>query len=290
MENILEVENLNKIYSDSHFELKDITFSIPYGSIVGIIGENGAGKTSTMAAILGTSKKDSGTIKIFNQEMDYLNNKLKERIGVVFEQMNFSNNVNVVQLSNVLSHIYQKWDKEKYFHYIDTFSLPKKEKVGNFSRGMSMKLSIAVALSHNTKLLILDEATAGLDPKARNEMLDVFLDFVKDKNQSILLSSHITSDIEKIADELIFIKKGEIVLQTSKNELLDNFAIVQCKPTEWKQIDSNVTVSYRNKEHMLEVLVSDKHSLPASFQIKEYSLDEITLLLMEGDHHEGTNS
>ncbi|MEK3906720.1 ABC transporter ATP-binding protein [Oceanobacillus sp. FSL W7-1309] len=286
MENILEVENVNKIYPDSTFELKDITFSIPYGSIVGFIGENGAGKTSTMNVILGALKRNSGSIKIFNQEMDYSNIELKEQIGVVFDQMNFSKNVNVIQLSNMLSYIYQQWDKEKYFYYIEVFSLPKKVKIGKFSRGMSMKLSIAVALSHNTKLLILDEATGGLDLKGRNEMLGVFLNFVKDKNRSILLSSHITSDIEKIADNLIFIKKGKIILQISKKELLDNYAIVECKPTELDQLDSGITVSCRNKSNMLEVLVSDKHILPASFPIKDNSLDGITLLLMEGDLNE----
>lgn len=186
----------------------------------------------------------------------------------------------------MLSYIYQQWDKEKYFYYIEVFSLPKKVKIGKFSRGMSMKLSIAVALSHNTKLLILDEATGGLDLKGRNEMLGVFLNFVKDKNRSILLSSHITSDIEKIADNLIFIKKGKIILQISKKELLDNYAIVECKPTELDQLDSGITVSCRNKSNMLEVLVSDKHILPASFPIKDNSLDGITLLLMEGDLNE----
>lgn len=286
MENILEVENVNKIYPDSTFELKDITFSIPYGSIVGFIGENGAGKTSTMNVILGALKKNSGSIKILNQEMDHSNIELKEQIGVVFDQMNFSKNVNVIQLSNMLSYIYQQWDKEKYFYYIEVFSLPKRVKIGEFSRGMSMKLSIAVALSHNTKLLILDEATGGLDLKVRNEMLGVFLNFVKDKNRSILLSSHITSDIEKIADNLIFIKKGKIILQISKKELLDNYAIVECKPTELDQLDSGITVSCRSKSNMLEVLVSDKHILPASFPIKDNSLDGITLLLMEGDLNE----
>lgn len=286
MENILEVENVNKFYPDSTFELKDITFSIPYGSIVGFIGENGAGKTSTMNVILGALKRNSGSIKIFNQEMDHSNIELKEQIGVVFDQMNFSKNVNVIQLSNMLSYIYQQWDKEKYFYYIKVFSLPKKVKIGKFSRGMSMKLSIAVALSHNTKLLILDEATGGLDLKGRNEMLGVFLNFVKDKNRSILLSSHITSDIEKIADNLIFIKKGKIILQISKKELLDNYAIVECKSTELDQLDSGITVSCRNKSNMLEVLVSDKHILPASFPIKDKSLDGITLLLMEGDLNE----
>ena len=290
MESLLEVNNLCKMYPNSQFELKDVTFSIPYGSIVGFIGENGAGKTTTMGAIVGTLKKDNGSIKVLNQEIKHSNRKIQDQIGVVFDQMNFSSHVNAIQLSNVLSHIYQQWDKEKYFHYIDVFSLPKKEKIGSFSRGMSMKLSIAAALSHNAKLLILDEATAGLDPIAREEILEVFLDFVKDKKRSILLSSHITSDIEKIADNLIFIKRGKIVLQTSKAELLHNYAVVQCMPHELQLIDPRVIVSYRHKADRLEVLVSEKHALPATFQRKNNSLDEITLLLMKGEYNEGTHS
>lgn len=283
MENILEVNNMNKSYRDSPFGIKDITFSIPYGSIVGFIGENGAGKSSTMGTILSTLQKDSGSIKIFNQELHPSNKNWKEQVGVVFDQMNFSSNVNVVQLSNVLRHIYEQWDQDKYFHYIDVFSLPTKEQIGSFSRGMSMKLSIAVALSHNPKILILDEATAGLDPVARKEVLEVFLDFVKDKGRSILLSSHITSDIEKIADILIFIKKGQIILQTSKRDLLNNYAIVQCMPSDLEKIDSCITVSYRNRADMVEVLVSNKHTLPTGIHIIESSLDEITLFLMEGE-------
>lgn len=290
MGNLLEVNKLCKMYPDSQFEVKDITFSIPYGSIVGFIGENGAGKTTTMGAIVGTLKKDKGSIKVFNQEIDHSNRKIIEHIGVVFDQMNFSSHINVIQLSNVLRHIYQQWDQEKYFHYIDVFSLPKKEKIGSFSRGMSMKLSIAAALSHNAKLLILDEATAGLDPIAREEILEVFLDIVKDKKRSIILSSHITSDIEKVANDLIFIKKGKILLHTSKEKLMHNYAVVQCMPHELQKIDSRLIVSYRHKAGVLEVLVSDKHALPASIQMKNNSLDEITLLLMKGENNERTHS
>lgn len=146
MESLLEVKNLCKMYPNSQFELKDISFSIPCGSIVGFIGENGAGKTTTMGAIVGTLEKDNGSIKLFNQEINQSNRKKKEQISVVFDQMNFSSHINVIQLSNVLSHIYQQWDREKYFHYIEVFSLPKKEKIGSFSRGMSMKLSISLML------------------------------------------------------------------------------------------------------------------------------------------------
>lgn len=283
MKYILEIENLNKSYPNSNFELKDVSFSLPYGAIAGFIGENGAGKTTTMGSIIGTLKKDSGYIKVFGEEMDFTKKKIKENIGVVFDNMNFSGNLDVMKLSKVLRGVYQQWDNEKFFHYIDRFSLPKKQKITGFSRGMSMKLSIAVALSHDAKLLILDEATSGLDPVAREEILEVFLDFVKDKNHTILLSSHITSDIEKVADSLIFIKKGQIILKVSKDELLNNYAVVQCKQNELKEINENSIIAYKNKEDHVEVLVSNKNNLPAGVHKKNFSIDDITLLLMKGE-------
>lgn|SRR5699024_5297844 len=285
MANILEVKNLNKVYSDSDFQLKDVTFSIPYGSIVGFIGENGAGKTTTMGTILGTLKKNSGYIEIFGDSMNDRNTDLKEGIGVVLDSMNFSANLDVAKLSKVMSGIYQQWDHEKYDDYIDLFSLPKKLKIKEFSRGMSMKLSLAVALSHNAKLLILDEATAGLDPVAREDLLEVFLDFVKDKQRSILLSSHITSDIEKVADDLIFIKKGEIILKVGKEELLDNYAILQCDLSKLKEIEKSSMIAYKNKGDDVDVLVANKNDLPVGFHQykKNFSIDEMTMLLMRGE-------
>lgn len=283
MENILEVNNLNKAYPNSDFQLKDVTFSIPCGSITGFIGENGAGKTTTMGTILGTLKRNSGNIKILGETMDDNKTTIKEDIGVVFDSMSFSGNLNVTKLSKVMNGVYQQWDHAKYEHYTDLFSLPKKQKIQGFSRGMSMKLSLAVALSHDAKLLILDEATAGLDPVAREELLEVILDFVRDKQRSILLSSHITSDIEKIADNLIFIKKGEIVLKAGKEELLNNYAILQCHSIELSNIDEKIIVAYKNKGADVEVLISNKHNLSTAFPQKNFSIDDITMLLMRGE-------
>lgn len=290
MSNILEVDGLRKVYAKSQFVLKDIDFSIPYGSIVGFIGENGAGKTTTMGAILGTLKKDRGAITILGKEVDVTKPKIREDIGVVFDDMNFSSHLNVDQLAKVMKNIYQQWDNDKYNHYIQLFSLPKKQKIAGFSRGMSMKLSIAVALSHGAKLLILDEATAGLDPVARDDILEVFIDFVKDKDHAIFLSSHITSDIEKIADELIFIKNGEIILKVNKDELLHNYAIVQCRSDTFHEINEDDVLAYITKDEMLNVLVSNKHGLPRGCQISDFTIDDITLLLMKGENNERTHS
>lgn len=283
MESILEVEDLKKSYSTTEFTLKDVSFSIPYGSIVGFIGENGAGKTTTMGTILGTLRRDDGEIHVFGEKMSNEKVDLKEAIGVVFDDINFSKNLNVLQLGKVFKHIYRKWNDEIYQHYLGLFALPKEEKIGSFSRGMSMKLSLAVALSHEAKLLFLDEATAGLDPVAREEVLEVLLEFVQNGKGSILLSSHITSDIEKIADTLIFIKDGQIILKVSKKILLEEYAVLQCNENEYRQMDSKNILAHYRKSDYIEVLVSCIANVPETCEQRKFSIDDVTLLLMRGE-------
>lgn len=193
MNNILVVKNLQKKYSDSEFTLSDVSFSIPSGSIMGLVGENGAGKTTTISAILNTLFKDGGSVEIFGKEMTDTSFDIRENIGVVFDAVNFSESLTAIQLNNVMKHLYKQWDNHQYLKLLHTFNLPTKKKIKTFSKGMAMKLALSVALSHHPKLLILDEATSGLDPIVRDEILDIFLDFVGDETHSILLSSHITS-------------------------------------------------------------------------------------------------
>lgn len=280
---ILEVEQLNKQYRDSAFALTDVSFSVPYGSIVGFIGENGAGKSTTMGSILGTLRKDTGSIQIFGEEMDSDNKNMKENIGVVFDDIHLSGGLTVNKLGKVFQNIYQQWDQKTFEAYTTLFSLPKNQKISGFSRGMSMKISVAVALSHDAKLLILDEATAGLDPAGRDELLDVLKEFVKGGNRSILLSSHITSDIEKIADSLIFIKGGKILLKIDKQILLEQYGILQCQDYELDQLDDHFIIAIKNNGDMVDVLVSDRHQVPQSMQTKKFTIDDITLLLMRGE-------
>jgi len=280
---ILEVEQLNKQYRDSAFALKDVSFSVPYGSIVGFIGENGAGKSTTMGSILGTLRKDTGSIQIFGEEMDPDNKNMKENIGVVFDDIHLSGGLTVNKLGKVFQNIYQQWDQKTFEAYTTLFSLPKNQKISGFSRGMSMKISVAVALSHDAKLLILDEATAGLDPAGRDELLDVLKEFVKGGNRSILLSSHITSDIEKIANSLIFIKDGKILLKVEKQVLLEQYGILQCQNHESDQLDDHFIIAIKNNGDMVDVLVSDRHQVPQSMQTKKFTIDDITLLLMRGE-------
>ncbi|MFK3937578.1 ABC transporter ATP-binding protein [Alkalihalobacillus sp. NPDC078783] len=283
MTNILEVQELNKLYEDSTFGLQDITFSIPYGSIVGFIGENGAGKSTTMGSILGTLQKDSGTIKMFGEEMDSSDVHLKEDIGVVFDTMKLVGGLNVAKLERVFREIYSNWSKETYFQLIQLFSLPKNKNVSSFSRGMSMKLSTAVALSHGAKLLILDEATAGLDAGGREDVLNVLKEFVKDQDRSILMSSHISSDIEQIADQLIFIKGGRILLQETKDNIRNTYGITQCDPVQYETIPSAIRVAKRGSSSFFDVLVSDKEKLPRALQTRPFTMDDVTLLLMRGE-------
>lgn len=290
MEHILEVKNVSKTYPNSQFQLKDLSFSIPYGSIVGFLGENGAGKTTTMGTMIGTLKKDSGSVKLFGKEISDQTLSVKEHIGVVFDQMNFSGKLNVKQLNRVFKGIYKAWKEQLFFAYIEQFSLPLHENIEGFSRGMSMKLSLAVALSHDAKFLLLDEATAGLDPVAREEMIEVLAGIVADGKRSILLSSHITSDIESIADELIFIKQGEIILQASARDVRENYAIVACNEEELNALNKDIIVCLRKKDELTEVLVTDKEKIPSSLPMKSNTLEAITVMIMKGDYYERSYS
>lgn len=290
MEYILQLKNINKSYLNSQFQLKNVSFSIPYGSIVGFIGENGAGKTTTMGTIIGTLKQDSGSVKLFGEDIKSHNRALKEHIGVVFDQMNFSEKLDVRQLNQVFKRMYKMWDEELFFDYMDRFSLPLEEMIGGFSRGMSMKLSLAVALSHDAKLLLLDEATAGLDPIARDEIIAVLSKVVQDEKRSILLSSHITSDIESIADELIFIKNGKIILQASAGYVRESYAVVTCNEEEINGLNKDIILCTRKKDRLIEVLVTDKGKVPSSIPIISNTLNAITIMIMKGDFYEWTHS
>lgn len=287
---ILALENVKKAYRKTSFHLNNVSFAIPYGAIVGFIGENGAGKTTTMGTIIGTLQKDSGSVKLFGEEVDQNNTTLKEQIGVVFDEMNFSGKLDVKQLNQVFKRMYQAWDEPLFFDYIGRFSLPFDEKVEGFSRGMSMKLSLAVALSHDAKLLLLDEATAGLDPVAREEIIEELQTIVEDGNRSILLSSHITSDIEAIADELIFIKHGEIVLQVSSQDVKENYGMIRCTEDEMKILHKEIVVCTRKKNGLLEVIVNNKEKVPSTLGFTPHTLDDITVLLMKGDSNEWSDS
>ena len=288
MNSTLILKNVNKKYEKSNFAIKDISFSVPEGSIVGFIGENGAGKSTTMNCILNVIRRDSGTIEIFGREMTDEDIDIRENIGVVYDSNNFPEYLTAKQLADILGRIYSKWDDFCFEQFLRRFGLPESQKIKSYSRGMSMKLAIAVALSHDSKLLILDEATSGLDPIMRDEILDVLLEFVKQENHSILLSSHITSDLEKIADYIVFIHNGEIILNKTKDELIYEYGVIRCSENDFHNILSEDILSSMKKDYQIDVLIKNRKLMEKKYKnliVDSVSLDEIMLLLVKGERN-----
>lgn len=286
MSNILELQQVSKAFPKSGFSLDQLSFSLPYGAICGFVGENGAGKTTTIGCILNTVRKDSGTVKLFGQEMLDGDTELREKIGVVYDGDNFPGFWTAGQLSWVMGGLYQQWDDALFQKYLDEFRLPSNQKIKHFSKGMTMKLAIAAALSHHPQLLILDEATGGLDPVMRDEMLDVFLGFVQDESHSILLSSHITSDLEKIADYITFIHDGKLIMNVPKNDLIYHYAVLRCRESQFLALEPADIVSYRKRDFQTDVLVSDGEKAQRKYRdvvVDHVSIDEIMLLLVKGE-------
>lgn len=271
--NALEVKNISKKYPG--FELKDINMVLPKGCIMGIIGENGAGKTTTIKAMLNIIKVDSGSINIF--ELDHIKEEtiIKENIGVVFDEMGFPKQFTPKHLNKMFKHIYKTWDEEQFFEYLTQFGLPHNRKSGRFSRGMQMKLQIAVALSHDAKLLILDEPTSGLDPIVRNEVLDIFLKYVENEEHSILISSHITSDLEKIADYITFIDKGSILFSDDRISIMESFGLLHVEKEKLKDIDREHVVGVRKSSFGADVLVKNPDKVKKKYP--DYSMDKPNL-------------
>ena len=286
MENILELQQVSKTFSKSNFALENVTFSLPYGSIMGFVGENGAGKTTTIGCILNTIAKDSGMVKLFGKEMTDADTDMREKIGVVYDGDNFPAYWTAAQLAKVMSGFYKQCDNILFQKFLKEYKLPANQKIKQYSRGMTMKLAIAVALSHHPQLLILDEATGGLDPVVRDEMLDTFLDFVQEEDHSILLSSHITSDLEKVADYITFIHNGKLIMTVSKNDLVYNYAVMRCKENQFLALDPADIIVYRKRDFQIDVLVSNGKEAQRKYKgvvIDHVSVDEIMLLLVKGE-------
>jgi len=282
----LEVSNLTKAYPGSDFRLDNVSFAVPQGSIMGFVGENGSGKTTTISCILNTLKPDSGVIKIFGEEMTDERTDIRDHIGVVFDAINFPEALTANKLASVFKDIYQHWDGGLFQHLLQRLQVPADTRIKDLSRGMTMKLATAVALSHGAKLLLLDEATSGLDPVVREEMLDLFLEFVEDEEHSILISSHITSDLEKIADYITFIHSGRIILTEDKDILLYQYGIARCTEDQFQSLDKSEYLSSRKRGFQVDVLISDKESFSRQHRditVDNTTIDEIMLLLVKGD-------
>ena len=225
MDNILEVSGLNKRYGD--FALKDISFYLPDGCITGFVGINGAGKTTTLRSILGLTNKVSGNIKFFGMNIDGNESKIKDRIGIVLDEGGFYDELTLSEMKNVIAPVYRNWCEQDFIDYMEQFSLNPKQKINTLSKGMRMKYALALALSHKAELLIMDEPTSGLDPLVRSQLLNILKDYMGKGGKGVFFSTHITSDLEKIADMLIMIDGGEIVFQEEKDQLLDSYRIIK---------------------------------------------------------------
>lgn len=287
MDYAIEINDLCKSYKNTTFKLQNVSFNIPRGTIMGFVGKNGAGKSTTIHTILNIINKDSGEVKFFGHEMSDQSISIRDDIGVVFDAINFSGELTPKKLEKVLKDIYKHWDTTLFFRYLERFAIPKDKKIKTFSRGMTMKLSISVALSHKAKLLILDEATAGLDPVVREEILDVFLEFVENENNSILVSSHISSDLEKISDYITFIDNGKIILAEKKDTLIYEYGIARMKESDVHKLEKSEYLAYRKRGLQFEVLVKNKHIFKKAYPnivVDNATIDEILpLLTKEGN-------
>lgn len=285
--NAIEVKDLTKRYDG--FTLDNLSFNVPGGSIMGFIGQNGAGKTTTINTILNIVKPDSGTVKVFGLDHIREEKEIKKHIAAVFDELPFDDRLTASDINVIMREIYDQWDSDKFFAFLDRFQLPKKKKFGKFSKGMKMKMQIAAALSHNAKLLIMDEATTGLDPVVRNEILDIFFEFLQDEEHSILMSSHITSDLEKIADSVTFIDKGKLLISGCKDDILESHAILRCSRADYEALDKSDIVSARINDFSIDVMVSDadgcRRRYPGIITDKA-NLDDIMLFYVNRDKKE----
>lgn len=276
----LKLDNVTKNYPD--FCLDKVSFVLPRGSIMGFIGENGAGKTTTIKLIMDLDRRDSGNITVLGLDNLVGLDNIKEHLGVVLDESCFPENLSALSVNKVLRSIYRTWDEEKYWSFIQKFSLPRTKKVKDYSRGMKMKLSMAAALSHETRLLILDEATSGLDPIVRDEIQDVFLDFIQDERNSIFFSTHIVSDLEKVSDYITLIHKGKIAFSQSKDELLETYGVLKCSEADFQTLDSALIKGYRKNSFGVEALVL-KDRIPGNFTVDRAGIEEIMLYYIKGE-------
>ena len=281
-ENICEIRNLSKRYGD--FALERVSFDIPRGAIVGLIGENGAGKSTTINCLLGEVAPDGGEIRIFGR--DLADESVRDRIGVVFDENHFPEIFTPAEIGRFMAGIYSDWDAGAYRSRLTNFGLPEDKKTGEFSRGMKVKLAFAVALSHNAEFLVLDEATSGLDPVVRDDILDALLEFVQDERHSVLVSSHITSDLEKIADYIAFLHRGKLVFCLPKDELADEYGVVHCGAADFERLEPEIVVAWRREEFQTRALVRNRvraaELLPDAI-VAPAELDEIMLFYAKGD-------
>lgn len=285
MDSILEVKNIEKTYPNNGFKLNKVNFDVPKGSIVGIIGENGSGKTTTLNLILGLKSKDGGSAKIFGREFNIDDIDTKEKIGVAFDEIYLPSNLNAKEISNIYKSIYNGWDEKYFFSNLSNFGIDNGKKIGDYSKGMQKMLSIVVAMSHSPELLILDEPTSSLDPVKRSEVLEKFQEYIENGERSIVFSSHITTDIEHICDHVVFINKGNLIFASPTIELLYENCIVRCTSESFNKLNKSNMIAYLQKNNQVVVLLKSRDDLDKSIDniiIENPTLEEIMNIYSKG--------
>lgn len=279
MDYLLNVKDLNKSYKDSEFTLSGLNLTIRPGEVVGLVGKNGSGKSTLINTLVGNRFPSSGEIEFFDQKVTSENEQYKEYLGVVFDDLRVPHKLDIKHIEKAFSHIYQTWDSDKFNELIQQFELPTNRPVKDFSRGMKMKVAISMALAHDSRLLILDEATAGMDVSGRKEVLDILEDYIGENN-GIMISSHISEDIETIATKLVFMRDGRIILTEEKEKLLQRYGIVR-QPVEEFYVPNQVLVASRGYRGERISLVNDYTQVEGAESLN--SIDDATKILMRGE-------
>ncbi len=276
--NALEIKDLSKSFSG--FCLDNLNLTLPSGCIMGLIGENGAGKSTTIKLILDMLHKESGTITVLGKDNERDMSLLKEDIGVVMDEAGIPECLTAKQVGKVMKHTFRQWNEDEYARLLKKLSLPENKPFKNFSRGMKMKLGIAIAMSHGAKLLLLDEPTSGLDPVVRDEVVEMFYDFTRDENHSILISSHIVSDLEKLCDYIAFLHKGKLLLCEEKDELLSEYGIIHCTPEQLSELDAKAIKYKKETPYGTTVMVS-RRDVSDTLKVSPISIEELFVFMVK---------
>lgn len=276
--NALEIKNLTKNFKG--FKLDNLSLTLPSGCIMGLIGENGAGKSTTIKLILDMLHKDSGTITILGRDNNDNIRLTKEDVGVVLDDVGIPECLTVMQVGKIMKHTFRNWDEDEYSRLLHKFSLPDSKQFKDFSRGMKMKLGIAIAMSHKSKLLLLDEATSGLDPVVRDEVIEMLYEFTRDETHSILISSHIVSDLERLCDYVAFMHNGRLLLCEEKDKLLAEYGIIHCTAQQLRELDSDAIKCKKESPYGAEAIVLRK-AIPSNVNISPISIEELFVFMVK---------
>lgn len=276
--NAIEIKDLCKFYPG--FSLDHLTLTLPNGCIMGLVGENGAGKSTTIKLILNMIAKDSGSVTILGRDHQDNLKLTKEDIGVVLDEVGISECLTARQVGHIMKHTFRNWSESTYADYLKRLDIPEKKMFKEFSKGMKMKLGIAVALSHNAKLLILDEATSGLDPVVRDEVIDIFSEFTRNENHAILISSHIVSDLEKICDYIAFLHKGKLLLCEEKDILKEQYGIIHCTAEQLRELAPSAIRGKKESAYGVEAIVL-RDALPASMSVSPVDIEQLFIFMVK---------